>query len=187
MTACLMTGYLWQSLHISSTENTKHLFAGMPKMSSLFISMVTVWLWLCFSFSVQSCKLLTKYITFDDKIRIFWLNDYFGTLLCHIICLYVLIAYLKTNKHVSTEAIWSTHTHTHTLLQLLTETHHMVFDRCSTAPLCCSPGPVYTPHRCSRPFSWPPSPWCPHSLRDTSWYKGRSQCKTFTEHRDNPG
>lgn len=70
---------------------------------------------------------------------------------------------------------------THSLLQLLTGIRRMVSDRCSTVPLCWFPGPVYTPHRCSRPSSWPPSLWCPHSPHDTSWCTGRSQCRTFRE------
>lgn len=71
-----------------------------------------------------------------------------------------------------------------TLIQVLTGTHHTAFGRCSRAPPCCSPDPFYTPHRCSRPSSWPSFLWCRHTLHDTSWYTSHSQCKTFTEKQD---
>ena len=70
------------------------------------------------------------------------------------------------------------------VLQFLTGTRRTGSDIYSTAPLCCPPGPVYTPHRYNHPSSLPPSLWCPHSLRDTSWYTGRSQCRTLEQRKE---
>lgn len=89
--------------------------------------------------------------------------------------IYMLFILAKT---LMAESVWKA---PHELLQVLTGTHRTEFDRCSRALLCCSPDPFYTPHRCSRPSSWPSFPWCRHILHDTSWYISHSQCRTFTE------